>query len=92
MQEEDKPSESITQVHDFNITGNVNSKHLLGSHDAKSLFSMQPDELTSNEGEAVLNEGEAKDVEMPPESQLSNKTAAAEWQEGEHCSPLFSFI
>lgn len=87
MQEEDKPSESITQVHDFNI--NVNSEHLLGSHDAKSLFSMQPDELTSNDLEAVLNEAEAKDVEIPPESQLRDKTAAAE---GEHCSPLFSFL
>lgn len=90
VQEEDKPSESTTQVHDFNI--NVNSEHLLGSHDAKSLLSMQLDELTSNEREAVLNEGEATDVEIPPESQLSDKTAAAEWQEGEHCSPLFSFI
>lgn len=64
----------------------------MGSHDAKSVFSMQPDELTSNEGEAVLNEGEAKDVEIPPESQLSDKAAAAECQEGEHRSPLFSFI
>ncbi|TNM98978.1 hypothetical protein fugu_013542 [Takifugu bimaculatus] len=53
VQEEDKPSESITQ----------------------------PDEPTSNEREAVLNEGEAKDVEIPPESQLRDETAAAEWQE-----------
>lgn len=85
VQEEDKPSECLTQVHDFNINGNF--EHLLGCHDAKSLFSMQPDDLTSSEREAVLNEDEAKDVEIPPESQ----TAAAEWQEGEHCS-LFSFI
>lgn len=90
MPEEDKPSESIPQVHDFHI--NVNSKHLLGSRDAKSLFSMQPDELTSNEREAVLNEGESKDEEIPPESQLRDKTAAAERQEGEHCPPLFSIV
>lgn len=90
VQEEDKPSESLTRVRDFNI--NVSSTHLLGSYEAKRLFSMQPDEVTSKEREAVLNEGEANDVELPPESQLRDQTAAAaEGQEGKRCS-LFSFV
>lgn len=56
----------------------------------KNLFSMQEDELSSNECEAVLNEDEGKGGEIPSGNQLSDKTA--EGQEGKPSSPPCSFI
>lgn len=64
--------------------------------DAENLLSMQEDELTSNEREAVLNKDKAKGEEIPFENQLSDQTAAppAEGQEGKPSSPpcFFSCI
>lgn len=59
--------------------------------DVENVLSMQEDELTSDEREAVLNEDKAKGEEIPSENQLSDKTAA-EGQEGEPSSPPCSFI
>lgn len=59
--------------------------------DAENLLSMQEDELTSKEREAVLNEDKAKGEEIPFENQLTDQTAAppAEGQEGKPSSPCF---